>query len=200
MALLDQYRVVVTSKLQNQTIQNVLHYIVSVNDTDSNIMAILEGFMESTWITGATNFLSTAVTFTNIAINRYFPGIPTATQDFPQGAIGTVTGSCMPAEVAAVFSKKTIYSGPKYRGRIYMAGIPVSAMVQATGLWQGSLNGDSADFQGALILTVSNSLVGPGTLKPIIAHRAIGTYEAITAASLNPAPRSQRRRQIGRGI
>ncbi len=78
----------------------------------------------------------------------------------PAGSAGGQVGQGMPANVALLAQKLTGFAGKSSRGRMYLPGVPESAVDEGTGLlvagflalFQTSLNGFLADTSGTIDL------------------------------------------------
>ncbi len=78
----------------------------------------------------------------------------------PAGSAGGQVGQGMPANVALLAQKLTGFAGKGSRGRMYLVGVPESAVDEGTGLlvagfqalFQTSLNGFLADTSGTIDL------------------------------------------------
>jgi hypothetical protein len=115
-----------------------------------------------------------------------------------QGAIAT---SALPTSVAVVTTLASALAGESHRGRKFWAGLPVTAeddsLVEAVSLasWRGSVDPDLiADISFALD-TINYSFV------PVIWSLQDPTgVDDIESALTQPVLRTQRRRQVQRGV
>lgn len=199
MAVSDIYQVTTTGVLQGQTCENVHHYQVTADADSAALATALFNRWFNTLLPALATFQSANWRWSEIKVQKIWP-LPAF---FPQvGSVsinGTEDGPAMPSEVAVVFKKTAFLAGSRYRGRMYIAGIPYEAMVTATGLWSLAYQGFFSTFELAYGVNVVTAPAG-GVLSPVIYHRADHTATAVAGCRSTNVPRAQRRRQIGRGI
>lgn len=130
-----------------------------------------------------------------VIVQRFWPlppTVPVANATAP-GA-GQAAVPSLPTEVAAVITKKTSFAGRKYRGRVYVGGIP------NTGVANSQLVAAQMTNMNTLAAALGPALIQGGyTFLPIIWHKATKTNDTISACQARPIVRSQRRRQVGKG-
>ena len=195
----DIYTLTLKGRLQGQTVENVLWYVVTADSDYTSLCLALYTKAVNELLPGITVFQSIDFEWTSVVAQKVWPIPAFFPNEVGVSQFGSFAVNAMPSEVALCMTKRTILAGPKYRGRIYIAGLPQTAMDHVTGLWDSTTT-ISADSVGVLMCQNVNTVVPGGVLVPIIWHRALHTYTALNNCKARNVPRSQRRRQIGRGI
>lgn len=184
---------------EGQNCETVLHYVQTGAGNDADTATALVDFLDATLAVNAVAAMVDSC-FTNFqTAQKIFPGPPTVALVAGSAHGGTLDEIGMPSSVSGNVKKKTPIAGPKYRGRSYFMGMPASGIDQATGLWNVTQQGRLFDIGTAMLQAVGVDDFGPH-LWPTIFHRGDNTNTRFTAFSVDPVPRNQRRRQIGRGI
>lgn len=194
----DIYQVTISGLLQGQTCQNVLHYQVTADADYVSFGAGVLDWWNNKLAAHLILNISSDFSWTNLRIQKLWPLPAFFPIDIPVLQQGMSENTSMPSEVALVITKQTILAGAKYRGRVYLAGIPFNEMTPTTGLWKATT---ISALQLATEDLAANipSIPSGGTLKPVIYHRSTHSTTAINSAVARNVPRAQRRRQIGRG-
>lgn len=196
MAVNDIFRVNVIQSLHGQTIINTLHYRQSTADADeANNASGLANLVATNLVPVMKALQSAELSHTGVTAQKIWPlpvkvGFLNTTGAGPGG----VAGDSLPTSVAVVISKTTQFAGRKYRGRAYIAGVPVSH------------ESNSALAAGVIPnwLTLSAEMdnfyfVGTDTWQPTIWHKSTSTFDDVTTCFLKTFLRNQRRRQLGVG-
>lgn len=194
MAAGDYYRGTVMATLHGQSIQNVFHYRVNTAPGGDQTAAFSVAFQNI----GAAmkEVLSNEWVFVGCVVQKFYPTPPEyAIWNYTGAGAGEVAENSLPTTVAATITKQTLYAGRLYRGRSFIAGLPVT------------YDDDSLLSSAAITaLTPLATLIGQQisysgyTFDPIIYHRVGGTHTLITQATVRAPLRVQRRREVGRGI
>lgn len=110
--------------------------------------------------------------------------------------LGQVAEGSLPSTVTAVYRRRTVLAGRRYRGRIYIPGIPVTyednSQLNQVGYDAISDNWDSAVLEAVI--------VNGNEYRPCITNAPLHSrITEITAASVDSVLRVQRRREVGVG-
>lgn len=202
MAVGDIYRVVVVGELHGQATNNVFFYQVPEGLDDVNITpaAVAEEFrdtFQAAWLAAASSEWS----WQRVECVLTTPTPASAVHtNFLGAATGGVIGESLPTAVAAVIRKRTAFGGRTMRGRSYLAGVPVA----------GEVNSQLTVIQRGLYTTLAGAydndlVIGVGAVRPIVAAyiQATKTHLRrawITSGDVDVVLRTQRRRQVGKGI
>jgi len=205
MAVNDLLELTFLSTLHNQEVRNVRHYRVSLISGGSPTAEQQESALisiSSQITTAMKNCASNEWALYGQKCQRVWP-VPRTVGTYSSGnaGAGAVSENSLPSEVTAVVKLKTAFAGRKYRGRMYMAGVPVTFETDSliTGAGQTLYNTLSSVLDGVLGIAVGGISY---EFTPIILHRsAPGTWTDIlnTTGLVDPILRSQRRRQPGKG-
>jgi hypothetical protein len=195
MAVNDIYQLTVKQRMHGQLVLNVLFYKETVSgsgDAAANLATAFINTIMATWKTMQSNEISHEAVITQ----KVFPQPPLVPHiNTSSAGPGTVSQNALPTSMAAVLTKRTQFAGPKYRGRLYIAGIPVTYENDS----QLSAAGEVAAVQLAAVLDdqISNASY---VFRPVVFHRKpLFTSDEINVVSIQRVLRNQRRRQIGRG-
>jgi len=195
MAVGDIHQVTVVQELHSQTVLNVFHYritAVGVGNADANLLA---AFLAGPW-TQMKTALSDELEFVKNISQRILPSPPLVGVDDPTASgNGDVAGGSLPTSVAAVVTKRTANAGRRYRGRTFLAGVPISHEEDSKianafmGLYQNIASAlDNILNQGAWLF------------QPVLLHRDDNTTTDINSCIARDVLRNQRRRQVGKGV
>lgn len=194
MAINDRYRLTVIGSLHGQTIMNVLHYNVIT------LGANPDASMAPAWLTAnKAKWLachSNEYTMESILVQKIHPA-PTslAVQTAVAAGVGTVAQNSLPTSVAAVLTKTTLFAGPRWRGRLYLSGVPETFESDS----QISILGQTAyNVLGASLASVL--VAGGNEWDPVLYHRDDHSVVILQTIVCRPVLRNQRRRQVGRGV
>lgn len=199
MAIDNIYQLTIIQRLQTQVVENVLHYKVTVDADGDTLEGALHAYAATYFMPLAGASQSSDLTYQKSRAQKIWPLPARVASEEVMYGNGLIELQSLPAEVAAVVTKQSILAGRRYRGRIYIAGIPSTLVLQVSGLWNDSLVATLQTLGVSLARDVTAVGV-PGTLRPIIYHRADHTNTEIANCLARDVPRVQRRRQIGRGI
>lgn len=194
MAVGDVLQVTVLGTLHGQTIQNVLHYYESTSGAGNNAVGLAQTAGSSVGGTFRTN-LAAEYTYQGTMAQKIWPLPKTlsATDTTAAGA-GDIASNSLPSSVAATITKQTSLAGHRFRGRIYVGGVPSSyendSQLSAAGL---------AGI-GAIATAIETPLSANGfTWTPVLWHRDTNAFTFVVNALARSILRVQRRRQVGRG-
>jgi len=197
MAIGDTYELVIKGRYQGQDVVNVYHYLQTANGTAVRPESALnEGFVTLVQPAWEAVVVSDAVMLL-ITITKMAPlpkGPPYA---FNTSWVGINGDNGLPSECAGVVKKLSDFPGKHGRGRNYIAGCPEQAIIQSTGLWAPGFFALLNDLAIAINSPVVTS-TGEG-FAPCVISRTLLVPHIVNRASVNDAPRAQRRRQPGRG-
>jgi len=163
----DIYEVVFAGQTnEDERWNNVTHWEL-VTDVGGSLYDTAEGLAEelaTAFAAGPLTVMSEGWTLTDTRANRVFPsiGVPYATGT--GAGLGGVVGESLPADVAAVITKRTDQPGAKFRGRLFQGGItesqnengqlPFLAAQQFVNLWNDVFNSADPDGIGNLWIPV----------------------------------------------
>lgn len=196
MAVNDIYRIGIKQTLHLQNILTILHYRQTASaDPPNDQLSIAERV--ATTIVPLMKAVQSSELWHDLVYSQKIwplpPLVPTEQKTAP-GA-GGVAGGSLPTSVAVTITKRTQFAGRKYRGRAFIAGVPVtsesdSQLAQAQmAAWQQLADGMALTLQG----------FNENIYQPVLWHQGPKTWDAIVACSARTVLRNQRRRQIGKG-
>lgn len=196
MALNDIYQVTVFQTLHGQTILNTCHYRESVSSGaggQAQLASVIDNAIATAW----KPVLNTEWAYDYTQVQKIYPGIKTypTINGTGAGAGTNATGESMPTSVAVTFTKYTSLAGQRYRGRFYLTGFS-EAYVNLSKLTSSGIS-DIAPLGGALCGIKASFGY---TFQPVIWHKDNNTYTDVNGVVLHAPMRSQRRRQLFRGI
>lgn len=198
MAIGDIYQLVVSADLQGQNTENVFHFKVTTDDTTAALEAAVGGWATGIYFPAVTLIQTNALTWNYIKAQKIWPlPVLIGTVSYP-ATPGTIDRDSLPSEVALVLTKQSIFAGPAGRGRSYVAGLATDAYEQTTGLWKVATV-TSAQNVANVLSQEAVGIPGPGRLQPVIYNRVTHETKNVSSGLARGVPRSQRRRQIGRG-
>lgn len=197
MAVNDVYQVTLESRMHGQAILNTFHYKEAIPEVTNPIpeQELSNSFIAvvaSPWLA----LLSNECSHISVLCQKIHPVPPFVPYLNVTGAgAGGIAVSALPTSVALVITKRTLLAGRKYRGRTFVAGMPVTQ------------EDDSGVAAAAILLwnvvatAMTATLLGnEGAWAPVIFHKSDGTTNFITTCLTRPILRNQRRRQLGKGI
>jgi hypothetical protein len=198
MAVNDTFRVILEQTLHNQKVVSVLHYRETATaPVNAEGATGLAARVAAIIVPALKGIQSVELVHDRVVVQHFHPppvNVPVlnATAAGPGG----VAGDSLPTEVTAVITKTTPYAGPKYRGRMYVAGVPVSSennsQLSAAALiaWNAAA--------AAMMVTLTSPAGDDWDM--IVWHKATSTFDYVSSLMARPVLRSQRRRQIGKGV
>lgn len=192
-AIGDNLQLNVVGQLHGQTTVNTFYYqvtAVGVGDvrfrlTDAWLGTVHDAYRDCCSLEWSTIQIEAA------GIQPVLPRVEQVINGLP----GTQLGNSLPSSVATVIRRKTLTSGRKGRGRVYMPAVPEdfeddSAITPAAIL-----------VYEALITALSiSATTGAWAFGAVHVSRAPLTAIGIDRWQIDPVLRNQRRRQLGRGI
>lgn len=195
MAVDDIYRCTIVGQLHGQTMNNVLFYREATS-AGANGQTALASALDSKYATNILPRQSDEYTYKGALVQRFSPGTPlVATLNSTNTGAGGIVGNSLPTSSAAVIKKLTTLAGRKYRGRLFLPGIP-TAHEDDSEL--------SAAAETALATAFSNFGVsatsGGFVFNLILWHKASSTYTDVSIWEVTTPLRVQRRREVGRGV
>jgi hypothetical protein len=195
MAVNDIYRVTVQQTLHSQMILNTLYYRESVGGVGGG-SADLAARVANLIVPLMKAVQSNELTHNAVVVQKIFPAPPTvpATDTSAAGA-ATVASNSLPTSVASVITKRTAFAGRKYRGRVFLSGVPASSEDDSK-VAAGAVAALNA--LGTILSGGVSAGAGP-TYSPIIWHKNTSTFDAVLTTTTQTILRNQRRRQIGKG-
>jgi hypothetical protein len=193
----DIVRVHLAQYLDGQLVLNVLHYVCTGEDVSIG-EDILNSWVGNNIIPQLLACQSSNILLTGINTQKIHPlpaTVPIASTAF--NGTGTNVGASLPTEVCVCYTKQTTFAGRKFRGRFYLGGLP-TAFVEGSVVLAAHDN-----IMNALATKLYLGVVVAGSswrFAPCLFHRADKTYTGLTNVRYNNVIRSQRRRQIGKGV
>jgi len=196
MAVNDVLALTVIGSLHGQTVINTMHYVQV-----EGVITVGEPLLVAAWIAHCMPdwkaVHSVEYSIEGVMAQRILPVPPsvpflTTTANGP----GTVAGDSLPSSVAVTLTKRTVFAGPRYRGRLFMAGIPVDWNFNSVVSPAGSI------VYQALCDKLDDNLDDADTMlwSPVLWHRETQAYNNITRFDARNTLRNQRRRQVGVGF
>lgn len=201
----DVVEVVVQSKLFEQQLMTVLHYVVGQAPTQQDqlvsqqdIIDLLNAGGTFDIITKYKQCLGNNATITGLTAQYIFPVRWRRTRE-PLSVAGTSGANAVTANTSAMVIKYSAKAGKKNRGAIHMPALPGAA------LDDGNLNFGYVTDLNDLATQLEENLLeagGAGRWDPWILHRTVplnGTGVVWEAHDIPPTIRVQRRRTLGVG-
>lgn len=175
----------------------VLHYrIASITGGTSVDQQVLLDTFEAPRVASCKALLSAAATFIGMGLQRISPGTPPveAVQTGNTG-IGSVAGDAYARQVTGMVTKRTLFAGRRYRGRVYFP-FPGEASGQADATPIAQYIADLAAWSDLFLVT--QALVPPGIanlqLQPCLWHRDIGLVTDVSDYIVRDKWATQKRR------
>jgi len=198
-ALADRFRCTIVGSLHGQVINTVLYYIQSFDNGVTSTPEI--GLSEQVAIlaSGMLAEQSAEYSYTHTMVQRFVPVPPRVpVVHTALAGVGSVAGDSLPSYCCATITKLTNFAGRRYRGRIYLAGIPVTSEQDS------QLKSARRIAIQALAVPFASTLtdVNGDQFQPILEHRnpVPDFFTVLRSMRVNPVLRSQRRREIGKGV
>jgi len=194
MAVGDLYRCTIQYLLHGQQVMNVIHYrsdTAMAGNGQAALATKVDAFMPTVLAE-----LSQEILYQRVVVQKFFPFPPLPpTVNSTNAGLGDIVQDSLPVHVCATITTRTQFAGPGFRGRVYIAGLPVTYAEDSliTGTALDALQRIAAEYFSSRIDT-------SWTFTPVLVHRAAMTAENITSAEGREVLRSLRRRQVGRGI
>jgi len=190
----DILRVTIEFLIHGQRVMNTLHYkITGTGAGDSQV--VLAGILDTAMPT-VLEALSNEVLYVRTVVQHMLPLPPRPPAvNSDNAGLGDIASQPLPVHVAATITTRTEFAGPRYRGRVFIAGLPEEFAEDSliTGTAKDALQAIAAEY-------FSVRTQSTWTFVPVLLHRDTLTTEVITAAEAREVLRSLRRRQVGRGI
>jgi len=194
MAINDIYAVTLRQRLHAQVCLNVSHWRETATGTGNGALVLAQDIV-NVLLPLQKSVQSAELTYEGVQVQKIYP-LPATNPIINTTGNGTATvgGSSLPTSVAGVITKRTNFAGRKYRGRVFVAGVPV-----------GSENDSqlSAGVMTAWQILADSYALNKGTSgwtwSPVIWHRVSKTSDDVIAGIARQILRNQRRRQVGRG-
>jgi len=196
MAVGDVYSVVLHSRQHAQDLMNVMHYEnVSGGTPDDSSLIAAAWLAQHTAAWRACCSDEWEILGLSVQKIKPVPVLLAFTQSLSNNE-GTVAGDSLPTSMSAVITKRTAFGGPSGRGRLYLAGVPLSFELNSTVTDAGLLI-----YQTLGNLLDNNiTLAGGAVYRPVVWNRTDKTTRPIVSTLARRTLRNQRRRQVGRGI
>jgi len=195
MAVGDIYQVTPRQLLHGQAINNVFYYreTVLASVAPAVNLAIRFGTVVIPLMKAAQ---SNELSHVDIVVQKIWPlppAMPVVNSTF--AGLGSVVENSLPTSVAVTVTKTTAFAGRKYRGRLFMAGIPATFEIDSLVTVAGQA------VYNALAAVMDDVLTQAGdSFQPILWHKGPKTFDDVLAAHCKIVLRNQRRRQVGKGI
>lgn len=203
----DIYEVVYIQSLHGQQLNLVRHYKVAsltaagLAATQPQWESRVAAAMTAT-INQMKTLLSTEWSLTAVKVQRIRPAPRTAgILDVSNAGAGSIAVSSLPTSCAAVLRYRTAFAGRKYRGRSFIGGIPVNNEVDSkiAPAFQVQLN--ALAFSLTQNRNVNDAGGAPwGVISGVLVHKPTLSTEDITSTDVDDVLRSQRRREVGKGV
>lgn len=197
LAIGDIGQATIKQRLHGQTILNVLHYRISEFAPGSfghTIQSLAAG-VATKFVPAMKAVQSQELTHEGVIAQKIRPLPPElAVVNTAFNGTGSVGVGSLPSSMSLVITKRTRFAGRKYRGRVFVAGLPTTSEDDSK-LAAAVL----ANWEAVAVLFNDFVINGDVTWEPILWHRSSNTYDAIETAEVRTVLRNQRRRQVGVG-
>jgi len=201
----DIWEAVLYCRLHTQEIRSVFHYFLSAisgtpNPTENTVGTSINSVLQGIWTLARAN-LSDEMSCYGIISARVKPKPRTAgTVTVPSGGNGAIVGSALPSSVALIIRKRTLFAGRAYRGRTYWAGVPVVQELDSALTAAGSTAWATVRDAMSAVTTPAAVNGTQITWTPVIYSKSSTLSNQIQSCSIDPIFRTQRRRQLGKGV
>jgi hypothetical protein len=205
----DSFRIATVGKLFNQAVVNTFYYQQTTNNASgASDFSQLFDALDSNIFPPLASCVTADVTWGVAEIRRMVipPAAPTG-EDFDMNRFGGIATPTLPPANCVVIRRKTGFLGRKYRGRIYVPGIPSAwvtngQLTNATGLIAFD------NLAAVLRQPIASGGANPTTFTPVLATLVPGVppnpatlrVNTIVNTFVDPVLRVQRRREIGVGV
>jgi len=181
-----------------QAAYNILYWeIASIVGGASVDLQALCNELDSLTKVPACDIITASASYSGVGLKRISPGVPSVEAVSTTGSgVGTWAGDAYAKQVAGIITKRTVKSGRKYRGRLYLPFVSEAAAHTDTTPTAAYLT--AADAY-ALVTVAPITLVPAGVtgvfLTPLLKHAAVGTTaDTITNYVVRDKWATQRRR------
>lgn len=195
----DVIEVIVRQELDAQTVLNTFHYVCT-GETDEGAAALYElaTTVNETIFSAIQTFQSENILFKGTSAQKIWPTrfIPSLSLD-DANPTGSVTTESLPTTVAAVLRRRSFDASKHGRGRIFIAGLPITAVVGS------QLTPTVYDEVNSVGVPLIQPITTGGAVEfiPVLYDRnAPGAVIPIQSAVADPILRVQRRREVGVGF
>lgn len=183
-----------------ETCENVLHFEATGSPSPTEMVELGEHLIDwfDTYMKQYVNVTASLVNVKLTDLNAAFAPALDVTEGLP--IVGTAAGDSLPNNVSCVFSKRTIFRGRSYRGRIYQVGLSEQHV---------TANAVLATPRNAMVAAWSQliSFTTPGEAWQLVvvsryednAPREFGLTTPVVTITTDGVIDSQRRRLPGRG-
>lgn len=196
MAIGDVFQVTVIGSVFGQRTNMTMHYRQTSGANVGPPAAGLAESAEATWVNDLLAAQSAEYSYEQTICSKIFP-LPRelSWSTSALAALGSVAGDAYTANAPPTITKQTGTAGVRFRGRIYMPGLPAAYVDNGslTGAGVIAINGASLQLVSPLVDLNGN------TFQPCIYHRDDNTTTDIVFRRVNTVIRNQRRRQVGVG-
>lgn len=193
----DIWLATIRQQLHGQLILNTFHYRVSATPVpgvgqDAASVALVIG---NKLVPAMKLAQSQELTHESVTAQKVFPKpVELAGVSTGNAGPGSIAGDSLPTSMSCVITKITRFAGRKYRGRAFLAGIPVTHESNS------SLDPADKPLWDAIADAFNDQVTtGGATLQPCLFHRAAQSYTLLETAQVRSVLRNQRRRQVGVG-
>lgn len=208
----DHFRVAIDGGLAGQQIVTTFQYRQSTANTSTlSDVESLARAIGNVMLTGTSKLIdcqSQDVDYGTIESRSFpLPGVPMVGYDLGVVKTGQEAIASLPPSCAAVIKRRTGFLGRKYRGRIFLPGVPVDYVTDGE-ITDAGYIATLAALAAAIIAPIAWTAGGSPTFVPelcvVVGDGSVGdpyAYRAtdIISAVLDKKIRSQRRREVGRG-
>lgn len=192
----------ITGTLFNQRTINVFHYLAPGGTATNGDMELLLSAFEAGPYESFVSTVTTDWVGGRIQGQVISPTRQIALNFLPEDTAGTVEGTTLPGNNAAVLVRKTLTAGRTQQGRIFMPAMPstwvTNGVINSTGLVAYAVMAGQLDAT----LDVDGRIFQPiivGYVKPPGSPGSYVNRGVVQVFEVNPVVRSQRRREIGVG-
>lgn len=202
LVLNDLVRVAVVQKLHGQQVVNVLGYKVSVVGGTGNGYSQLNTVLNATGsvVPAMRDNQSNEVTYDKLELQKVAPVPISEVTTFTYTSIsGNIAGNSLPSYCAAVITKRTGFAGRAFRGRMFLAGIPVTNELDS----QLTAAAVTALLPLGTLLTSTLTDSGWTFIPQLLSRNPISgawSGKEINGAVVRAILRAQRRREVGVGV
>lgn len=196
MAINDVLQVTIEAFLHGQQVVTVLHYAEANPPDTLTSENWLSAAVQTIVVPAMKGLQSAELGHAAVSVQKIWPLPPNVPVRNTTGAGGgNIAGSSLPTCVTAVITKQTAFAGRKYRGRMFIPGVPVASendsqlSAAAMVTWQAAAD--------AMNVTLS---ADNGEWNMVLWHRSTKTWHTVLKLLARSVLRNQRRRQVGKGV
>jgi hypothetical protein len=198
----DIFEIRLVGNLHGQVCINTFRYVMDRASGTGTIdmEPMLDDFRSAVWA-NLRNCMSVEYSGAKLFIQKIAPVRLVSFESVLDPGAGDVAGTSAPSTVTMVFRRKLLLAGRRYQGRVFIPGVPTANILNSQ-LTAAFLASQEVEDTFVGMLDVLEAQVGIEGIPSLAVPNGTSwdNRGAINAIELDPVLRSQRRREVGRGI